>query len=165
MKSNYVYNITKIYKNNYPVNIDIDLICDKLYTIAGDRPSFSELMNKIEQDIMTSDDAKKIKKNSYHNNYNPLNIIDKGKNKIHFKTTLPEGELIKEPFYKSNILHKKFTDTNANSKFYFPSNNQDILKDESNYKTQWTNRANKILIENENLPGNELVVQKVRNNL
>ena len=71
-------------------------------------------------------------------------------NKFGFRTTLPEGELMKEPMYQTNILHKKYTDVNANSKFYFPSKEDNILTEQNNYKTQWTNRANKILLESQN---------------
>ena len=61
-ESNYVYNSTKIYKNNYPIDIDVDSICDELYSIAGNRASFEEIMKRIENDILTSEVSKKSKK-------------------------------------------------------------------------------------------------------
>ena len=45
-QSNYVYNCTKIYKNNYPINVDVDSICDELYNIAGNRASFEDIMKR-----------------------------------------------------------------------------------------------------------------------
>ena len=46
-KPNYVYNSTKIYKNNYPIDINVDAICDELYDIAGNRSNFEEIMKKL----------------------------------------------------------------------------------------------------------------------
>ena len=108
-QSNYVYNSTKIYKNNYPIDIDIDSICDELYTIAGNHSNFDDIMTKIEKDILTSDNIKKEKKDEKivkQNKYYSVNDLYNG-NKFVFKTTLPKGELIKEPIYQSNVLHKK----------------------------------------------------------
>lgn len=150
-EQNYVYNSTKIYKNNYPIDIDVDSICEELYSIAGNRASFEDIMKRIENDILTSEvtkkkkDEKSIKQNTYYSMNDPYNG-----NKFIFRSTLPEGELMKEPMYQSNILHKKYTDVNANSKFYFPQKDDNILTEQNNYKTQWTNRANKILLESQN---------------
>ena len=158
-QSNYVYNSTKIYKNNYPIDIDIDSICDELYTIAGNHSNFDDIMTKIEKDILTSDNIKKEKKDEKivkQNKYYSVNDLYNG-NKFVFKTTLPKGELIKEPIYKSNVLHKKYTDVNANSKFYFPQKDQTIIGEQTNFKTQWTNRANKILFESQNLMENNMM--------
>jgi len=150
-QANYVYNSTKIYKNNYPVDIDIDSISEELYSVAGNRSAVEEIIQRVENDILTSDlkktkpEEKMIKQNNYYTMGNLFNG-----NKYGFRTTLPEGELMKEPMYQSNILHKKYTDVNANSKFYFPQKEDNILTEQNNYKTQWTNRANKILLESQN---------------
>ena len=155
-KSNYVYNSTKIYKNNYPIDIDIDSICEELYSIAGNRSSFEEIMKRVENEVLTSDDFKKTQKddkNIKQKTYYSMNDLYNG-NKLVFRTTLPEGELIKEPIYQSSILHKKYTDVNANSKYYFPQKEQAIMGEQINFKTQWTNRANKILLDSQNLTGN-----------
>ena len=64
-----------------------------------------------------------------------------------FKATIPEGELIETGPYQSKILHKKYNDVNANTKFYYPENNNSNI--EMN-KSQWTNRANRILIDSQN---------------
>ena len=120
-QTNYVYNSTKIYKNNYPIDIDIDLISEELYNVAGNRSAVEEIIQKVENDILSSDlkrtkpEEKVIKQTNYYTMSNMYNG-----NKYGFRTTLPEGELMKEPIYQSNILHKKYTDVNANSKFYFP---------------------------------------------
>ena len=150
-QTNYVYNSTKIYKNNYPVDIDIDTIAEELYNVAGNRSAVEDIIQKVENDILTSDlkKTKQEEKVTKQNNYYTVNNFYNGSN-FGFRTTLPEGELMKEPMYQSNILHKKYTDVNANSKFYFPPKEDNILTEQNNYKTQWTNRANKILIESQN---------------
>ena len=150
-QTNYVYNSTKIYKNNYPVEIDIDTIAEELYNVAGNRSAVEDIIQKVENDILTSDlkKTKQEEKVTKQNNYYTVNNFYNG-SKFGFRTTLPEGELMKEPMYQSNILHKKYTDVNANSKFYFPPKEDNILTEQNNYKTQWTNRANKILIESQN---------------
>ena len=150
--SNYVYNNTKIYKNNCPIDIDIDSIAEELYNVAGNHSAVEEIIQKLENDILNSDlkktksDERALKQN---NMFTMNNNIYNGNN-FGFRTTLPEGELMKEPMYQTNILHKKYTDVNANSKFYFPQKEDNILTEQNNYKTQWTNRANKILIESQN---------------
>jgi len=98
-QSNYIYNSTKIYKNNYPIDIDVDSICDELYSIAGNRESFEEIMKRIENDIMNSEVSKKSKKDEKgvkQNTFYSANDLYNG-NKFIFRTTLPEGELMKEP--------------------------------------------------------------------
>ena len=164
--TNYVYNSTKIYKNNYPIDIDIDSICDELYSVAGNRSSFEDIMKRIENDILTSEVTKKSKKdekNIKQNIYYSVNDLYNG-NKFSFRTTLPEGELIKEPIYKSNILHKKYTDVNANSKYYYPQKDDNIMTEQINFKTQWTNRANKILFDSQNLNSPQKTEIKSSNN-
>ena len=164
--TNYVYNSTKIYKNNYPIDIDIDSICDELYSVAGNRSSFEDIMKRIENDILTSEVTKKSKKdekNIKQNIYYSMNKLYNG-NKFSFRTTLPEGELIKEPIYKSNILHKKYTDVNANSKYYYPQKDDNIMTEQINFKTQWTNRANKILFDSQNLNSPQNTEIKSSNN-
>ena len=152
--SNYVYNSTKLYRNNYPIDVDVDSICEELYSIAGNRASFEDIMKRIENDVLTSDDAKKVKKDDKirQNIFYSINDLYNG-NKLAFRPTLPEGELLKEPIYHSSILHKKYTDVNANSKYYFPQKDQSIMGGQANYRTQWTNRANKILLDSQNLTG------------
>ena len=165
-KPNYVYNSTKIYRNNYPIDINIDSICDELYDIAGNRSSFEEIMKKLENDILTSDNIKKtkedkkLKKNAFYS-YNDLY----NGNKFVFKSTLPEGEIMKEPTYQTSVLHKKYTDVNANSKFYFPQKDQTLIGEQTNFKTQWTNRANKIILDNQNLMGNSNMMGNTFNNV
>ena len=164
-ESNYVYNSTKIYKNNYPIDIDVDSICDELYSIAGNRASFEEIMKRIENDILTSEVSKKSKKDEKgikQNTFYSMNDLYNG-NKFIFRTTLPEGELMKEPFYQSSVLHKKYTDVNANSKYYFPQKDDNIMTEQINFKTQWTNRANKILLDSQNLMGNKTQNNKINN--
>ena len=165
-QSNYVYNSTKIYKNNYPIDIDIDSICEELYSIAGNRSSFEDIMKRVEDEVLTSDDFKKSKKNEKilkQNNFYSMNDLYNGNNLV-FRTTLPEGELIKEPIYQSSVLHKKYTDVNANSKYYFPQKNQAIMGEEINFKTQWTNRANKLLLDSHNFAGNKIIYPNNTNN-
>ena len=165
-KPNYVYNSTKIYRNNYPIDINIDSICDELYDIAGNRSNFEEIMKKLENDILTSDNIKKakedkkLKKNAFYS-YNDLY----NGNKFVFKSTLPEGEIMKEPTYQTSVLHKKYTDVNANSKFYFPQKDQTLIGEQTNFKTQWTNRANKIILDNQNLMGNSNMMGNTFNNV
>ena len=164
-ESNYVYNSTKIYKNNYPIDIDVDSICDELYSIAGNRASFEEIMKRIENDILTSEVSKKSKKDEKgikQNTFYSMNDLYNG-NKLIFRTTLPEGELMKEPVYQSSVLHKKYTDVNANSKYYFPQKDDNIMTEQINFKTQWTNRANKILLDSQNLMGNKTQSNRINN--
>ena len=118
-KTNYVYNSTKIYKNNYPVDINIDSITQELYNVAGNRSAVEEIIHRVENDILNSDIKKsKLDDKNIRNNFTMNNIYNG--NNYGFRTTLPEGELMKEPIYQSNVLHKKYTDVNANSKYYFP---------------------------------------------
>ena len=165
--TNYVYNSTKIYRNNYPIDMDVDNLSEELYNIAGNRASFEDIMKRVENDILTSDSIKKEKKDEKKLNYNIFysannDLLNPG-NKHKFKITLPEGELVKEPIYQSSLLHKKYTDVNANSKFYFPQKDQNIIEGQINYKTQWTNRANKILLDSQNNAGNKAFNQKTQN--
>ena len=71
---------------------------------------------------------------------------------------------MKEPIYQSSILHKKYTDVNANSKYYFPQKDDNIMSEQINFKTQWTNRANKILLDSQVLMGNKSPNSKTVNN-
>ena len=165
-QTNYVYNSTKIYKNNYPIDIDIDVISEELYNVAGNRSAVEEIIQKVENDILTSDlkrtkpEEKVIKQTNYFSMSNMYNGSKYG-----FRTTLPEGELMKEPMYQSNILHKKYTDVNANSKFYFPQKDDNILTEQNNYKTQWTNRANKILLESQNNMNTKSIISQSNLNI
>ena len=163
---NYVYNSTKIYKNNYPIDIDVDSICEELYSIAGNRSSFEDIMKRIENDILTSEVTKKTRKdekNIKQNTFYSMNDAYNG-NKLIFRTTLPEGELMKEPIYQSSILHKKYTDVNANSKYYYPQKDDNIMTEQINFKTQWTNRANKILLDSQNILSSKPQNPKSANN-
>ena len=148
--TNYVYNSTKMYKNNYPIDIDIDSITQELYSVAGNRSAVEEIIHRVENDILNSDIKKpRLDDKNFRNNFYSMNNTYNGNN-YGFRTTLPEGELMKEPIYQSSALHKKYTDVNANSKYYFPQKEDTILTEENNYKTQWTNRANKILLDSQN---------------
>ncbi len=163
---NYVYNSTKIYKNNYPIDIDVDSICEELYSIAGNRSSFEDIMKRIENDILTSEVTKKTRKdekNIKQNTFYSMNDAYNG-SKLIFRTTLPEGELMKEPIYQSSILHKKYTDVNANSKYYYPQKDDNIMTEQINFKTQWTNRANKILLDSQNILSSKPQNPKSANN-
>ena len=95
-------------------------------------------MKRVENDVLNSDDVKKAKKDEKklkQNTFYSTNNLYNG-NKFIFKSTVPEGELIKEPIYQSSILHKKYTDVNANSKYYFPQKDQTIMGEQINFKTQ-----------------------------
>ena len=123
-------------------------------------------MKRVENDILTTDDVKKTRKEENKIKQNTFySMNDFSKNKFIFKTTLPKGELIKEPIYQSSILHKKYTDVNANSKYYYPQKDENIIGEQANFKTQWTNRANKILIYNQNSTNNKISSPKNSNNL
>ena len=141
-KENYIYNSTKIYKHNQQINIDIDSICEDLYKSASNREIFNQIMQGIEKDILSSETDKmknnKFQKQSFKSSLNG--------NKYMFKSTIPEGELIQAPPYQSRIMHKKYTDVNANSKFYYP--NEDGQNTNAT-RSQWTNRANRILLDSQ----------------
>jgi len=140
---NYIYNSTKLYKNNKPIDLNIDKICDELYNASGNKELFDKIMKGIENDVMSSESLIKTNFDSENipksNNINQSNFI--------FKATIPEGELIETGPYQSKIFHKKYNDVNANTKFYYPENDNSNL--EIN-KSQWTNRANRILIDSQN---------------
>ena len=137
-KTNYVYNSTKIYKNNYPVDINIDSITQELYNVAGNRSAVEEIIHRVENDILNSDIKKsKLDDKNIRNNFTMNNIYNG--NNYGFRTTLPEGELMKEPIYQSNVLHKKYTDVNANSKYYFPQKEDNILTEENSINSNVTN--------------------------
>ncbi len=156
----YIYNSTKLYKNGYPIDLDVDMISEELYNNAGNRSTFEEIMKKLEKNILNSDVAKKNtkeEKNKAHlyysaNDYNGRNLA--------FRTTLPEGELMKEPIYQSSIFHKKYTDVNANSKFYYPPKDKSIMEDNNHFQNQWTNRANKIVLDSQNIWGSRMKTPK-----
>ena len=99
-------------------------------------------MQGIEKDILSSETDKmknnKFQKQSFKSSLNG--------NKYMFKSTIPEGELIQAPPYQSRIMHKKYTDVNANSKFYYP--NEDGQNTNAT-RSQWTNRANRILLDSQ----------------
>ena len=158
----YIYNNTKIYKNNYPIDIDIDSLSEELFMSANNRASFEEIMKRIDNDILTSEVTKKSKKEEKipkANAYYSVNDLYNG-NKFVFRSTLPEGELIKEPIYQSSILHKKYTDVNANSKYYYPQKDTSIMGEQNNFKAQWTNRANQILLESQSNWANKITSPK-----
>ena len=144
-KDNFQYNSTCLYKNNVPINLDIDSICDDLYKCADNKELFDEIMKGIEKDVMTSDLEKKDF--SKMNNFRPP-VTNFNENKFYYKNTVPEGELITPGPYQQKI-HKKYNDVNANTKFYYPSENSataDINK------SQWTNRANRIVMDSQFIP-------------
>ena len=129
---------------------------------AHSRSSFEEIMKRIDNDILTSEVTKKTKKEEKYpkqNAYYSANNLYNG-NKFVFRATLPEGELMKEPVYQSNIMHKKYTDVNANSKYYYPQKDMSIMGEQNNFKAQWTNRANKILLESQSNWGTKLNTPK-----
>ena len=135
---NYIYNSTKLYKNNIPIELNIDTICEQLYNAGGNKELFDKIMKGIENDVMTSESVLKT-------NIDSENIPQS--NSMNFVLTIPEGELIETGPYQSKILHKKYNDVNANTKYYYPEN--DNTNNEIN-KSQWTNRANRILIDSQN---------------
>jgi len=137
---NYIYNSTKLYKNNIPIELNIDTICEQLYNAGGNKELFDKIMKGIENDVMTSESVLKT-------NIDSENIPQSNSMNFVFKATIPEGELIETGPYQSKILHKKYNDVNANTKYYYPEN--DNTNNEIN-KSQWTNRANRILIDSQN---------------
>ena len=139
-KENYIYNSTKIYKHNQPINIDVDFICEDLYKSASNREIFNQIMQGLEKDILSSETDKV--KNKFQNQSLKSSLNG---NKYMFKSTIPEGELIQAPPYQSRIMHKKYTDVNANSKFYYPNEEQNL----NATRSQWTNRANRILLDSQ----------------
>ena len=139
------YNTTTLYKNNLPLDIDIDSICDALYKNASNKEVFNEIMSSLEKEVMSSD-IKKVEYPSTINSYPSYSDYGTQK-KYSFKSTIPEGELISSTPYHQKVLHKKYTDVNANSKYYYPNDN--VMDNELN-KSQWTNRANRIILDSQN---------------
>ena len=150
------YNSTTLYKNNLPINFDIDSICEDLYNCANNKSLFNEIMAGIEKEVFSSETTKKelsqtiIPHSSFsNNNYQVFNTSQKNQ-RIAFRNTVPEGELINSGPYLHKSFHKKYTDVNANSKYYFPSENvYPMIRSEMN-KSQWTNRANRIILDSHN---------------
>ena len=107
-------------------------------------------MSSIEKEVLSSDIVKETETeypspiSSYpsYSNYGTQKT-----NKYSFKSTIPEGELISPTPYHQKVLHKKYTDVNANSKYYYPNNT--LIENELN-KSQWTNRANRIILDSQN---------------
>ena len=52
---NYVYNSTKLYKNNKQIDLNIDKICEELYNASGNKELFDKIMKGIENDVMSSE--------------------------------------------------------------------------------------------------------------
>lgn len=144
------YNSTTLYKNNLPLNIDIDSICEDLYKNGTNKEVFNEIMSSIEKEVLSSDIVKKTD-TEYPSSINTYpsysNYGVQKTNKYSFKSTIPEGELISPTPYHQKVLHKKYTDVNANSKYYYP--NTTLIENELN-KSQWTNRANRIILDSQN---------------
>ena len=144
------YNSTTLYKNNLPLNIDIDSICEDLYKNGTNKEVFNEIMSSIEKEVLSSDIVKKTE-TEYPSSINTYpsysNYGVQKTNKYSFKSTIPEGELISPTPYHQKVLHKKYTDVNANSKYYYP--NDTLIENELN-KSQWTNRANRIILDSQN---------------
>ena len=144
------YNSTTLYKNNLPLNIDIDSICEDLYKNGTNKEVFNEIMSSIEKEVLSSDFVKKTE-TEYPSSINTYpsysNYGVQKTNKYSFKSTIPEGELISPTPYHQKVLHKKYTDVNANSKYYYPNNT--LIENELN-KSQWTNRANRIILDSQN---------------
>ena len=144
------YNSTTLYKNNLPLNIDIDSICEDLYKNGTNKEVFNEIMSSIEKEVLSSDIVKKTE-TEYPSSINTYpsysNYGTQKTNKYSFKSTIPEGELISPTPYHQKVLHKKYTDVNANSKYYYP--NTTLIENELN-KSQWTNRANRIILDSQN---------------
>ena len=44
---NYVYNSTKLYKNNKQIDLNIDKICEELYNASGNKELFDKIMKGI----------------------------------------------------------------------------------------------------------------------
>ena len=144
------YNSTTLYKNNLPLNIDIDSICDDLYKNGTNKEVFNEIMSSLEKEVLSSDIVKKTETQypspiSTYPSYS--NYGTQKTNKYSFKSTIPEGELMSPTPYHQKVLHKKYTDVNANSKYYYP--NDTLIENELN-KSQWTNRANRIILDSHN---------------
>ena len=74
-KENYIYNSTKIYKHNKPINIDIDSICEDLYKSASNREVFNKIMSGLEKDILSSE-SEKSKKQLNQPNQNFKSMIN-----------------------------------------------------------------------------------------
>lgn len=156
IKDNFTYNSVNLYKDNVPLDLDIDLICEELYAVGDNKSKFKEIMTKLENDVLSSDldppnepqylKPQTTKKNNNYNGYND----QRNQNKLPFKNTVPEGELLPSPSYQQKILHKKYTDVNASSKYYYPHSNFNAL--EAN-KSTWSNRANQILLNSQNNNG------------
>ena len=53
------YNSTTLYKNNLPINFDIDSICEDLYNCANNKSLFNEIMAGIEKEVFSSETTKK----------------------------------------------------------------------------------------------------------
>ena len=90
-QNKFIYNNICLYKNNQPLDIDIDVICDELYAVADNKQKFKEIMDKLEKDVLSSDiDPPKRNINNYYsinlsedifrdifNDYNKLMIKNK----------------------------------------------------------------------------------------
>lgn len=155
---NYIYNNTCLYKNQNQIDLDVDAICEELYKCAGDREAFDSIMDKLEANVMSSDVERKPK-NAEH--AQQKQIFEQYNTNFSFRTTLPEGELMQEPIFQTNVLHKKYTDTNANSKYYYPTSDISILGEQNAFKTQWTNRANKIILDSQTNRNNRFMRNQV----
>ena len=127
------YNSTTLYKNNLPLNIDIDSICDDLYKNGTNKEVFNEIMSSLEKEVLSSDIVNKTETQypspiSTYPSYS--NYGTQKTNKYSFKSTIPEGELMSPTPYHQKVLHKKYTDVNANSKYYYP--NDTLIENELN---------------------------------
>lgn len=155
---NYIYNTTCLYKNQNQIDLDVDAICEELYKTAGDREAFDSIIEKLESNVMSSDTERKPKNIEYPQQ---KQVFEQYNTNFTFKTTLPEGELMHEPIFQTNVLHKKYTDTNANSKYYYPTSDISILGEQNAFKTQWTNRANKIILDSQTNRNNRFIRNQV----
>ena len=86
----------------------------------------------------------KIQENYYNNRCN--NFV-----RNNYKNTLPERELLTKKPLRTNSLPKKYNDTHANVKFYYPEDYTSLY--EGNNDTdhlEWQNQANNIMLNTNN---------------
>lgn len=177
IKSKYIFNSVNLSKNNKPLDLDIESLCEDLYSVRDSKKSFLKMMSELNKDVLCSDIDKgnqivyyepeqfekekedNSNKDNYFrhrrssnqsfnsfNNYNSFNSYNgrfpENKSRFCLRKTIPEGVLLQNPIFRQNNKHKRYTDVNANSNYYFPKENNSI---EFN-KGQWMNRANQICI-------------------
>jgi hypothetical protein len=143
-------------QNNNEYILEISRIANELYDTSSNKKNYNMLIKKLNYQIMggpLSDEENDILPNESNNDDNKIYIIEKDYpyhklKQINIMSTTYMSNLNSNRGISSfnsprleSCRNKKYTDVNANSKFYFPDKFDSIH--DSDF-SQWNDRSNRI---------------------